>query len=167
MRCPQCQASESRVVDTSADPQHAEIRRRRECQACGTRFTTVEQVRDAWPLVIKSGAGKGAPARREPFDPEKIRHGVTIACAKRPISQAAIERLVESIQGQVLATGLREIPSHSIGEMVSDALRELDPVAYIRYAIVFLGLEDLSAIRGEIDRLLARQASARRINERY
>jgi transcriptional repressor NrdR len=154
MRCPYCNASESRVVDTTTDPANGEIRRRRQCLACHERFSTVERVRLNLPLVVKDGV-EGMPARREPFDREKLRRGINIACAKRPISQAAIDRLVETIEAQLQANQAGEVASRAIGEMVIGGLRELDEVAYIRYAIVFLGLDDLAAVRDEIDRLLA------------
>jgi transcriptional repressor NrdR len=93
-------------------------------------------------------------ARREPFDAEKLRRGIRVACAKRPISQDAIDRLVEDIEARLLHENAGEVSSRVIGEMVINGLRDLDEVAYIRYAIVFLGLEDLAAVRREIDRLL-------------
>ncbi|GAB4477943.1 MAG: hypothetical protein Kow00124_21730 [Anaerolineae bacterium] len=114
----------------------------------------MERVRSTLPLVVKAGLHEGADARREPFDAEKLRHGIAIACAKRPISSAAIDRLVDGIEAQLEALAVEEVPSQVIGEMVLDALRELDGVAYIRYAVVFLGLDDLAAVRDEIDRLL-------------
>jgi transcriptional repressor NrdR len=106
------------------------------------------------PVVVKEEAD-GTPTRREPFDLDKLRWGIQVACAKRPIPQAAIDRLVSSIESQVLERSVEEIPSHEIGEMVIAGLCELDEIAYIRYAIVFLGLEDLTAVRSEIDGLLA------------
>ncbi len=153
MRCPYCGASDSRVVDTTTDTAGDEIRRRRVCQACGERFSTVERARASLPLIVKDSAG-GLPARREPFDAEKLRRGIRMACAKRPISQEAIDRLIDDIEARLLRESAGEVPSRVIGEMVINGLRDLDEVAYIRYAIVFLGLEDLSAVRREIDRLL-------------
>jgi transcriptional repressor NrdR len=108
------------------------------------------------PLVVKYHAGSDQP-RREPFDAEKLRNGIRVACAKRPISQAAIDRLVASVEAQLQERGGGEVASHEIGEIVIAELRELDEIAYIRYAIVFLGLEDLTAVRNEIDRLLTEQ----------
>jgi transcriptional repressor NrdR len=153
MHCPYCGAEESRVVDTLSDSIGNEIRRRRVCRVCGRRFSTVERVRTGLPLVIKDSP-PGLPARREPFDRAKLRRGIQVACAKRPIPQAAIDRLVEGIEAQLQASGMGEVPSRAIGEMVINGLRELDEIAYIRYAIVFLGLDDLAAVRREIDRLL-------------
>jgi transcriptional repressor NrdR len=153
MRCPYCDAFDSFVISTRSFESGGEIRRRRECRACGERFTTVERVRASLPLVVKS-SGDGGAGRRERFDRDKLRESIQLACHKRPISSSAIERLVGSIQAQVEGQGSGEVPSQAIGEMVIDGLRGLDEVAYIRYAIVFLGLEDLLAVRDEIDRLL-------------
>ncbi len=153
MRCPYCGGTESRVVDTTTDSDSDEIRRRRLCQACGRRYSTVERVRAELPRVIKDAAGS-VPARREPFDRDKLRRSVLIACAKRPISEAAVDRLIAGIEARLRAENVSEVPSRVIGEMVIDGLRDLDQVAYIRYAIVFLGLDDLAAVRCEIDRLL-------------
>lgn len=160
MRCPFCGASHLRVVDTSADSTHQEIRRRRQCQKCGRRFSTVERVRAIKPMVVKERAD-GTGRRREPFNPEKLRRGLQAACAKRPISPAAIDRLVASIEAHVMDVGIEEIPSHEIGELVIAGLSELDEVAYLRYAIVFLGLEDLTEVQAEIDRLMAQRTRRR------
>jgi transcriptional repressor NrdR len=154
MFCPYCGAADSRVVDTSSDSLRHEIRRRRECQKCGKRFSTAERVRIGPPMVAKVAAD-GSSTRREPFDRDKLRRGIQVACAKRPIPQAAIDRLVASVEAQIMARACDEIPSFDIGELVIAGLCELDEIAYIRYAIVFLELEDLTAVRTEIDRLLA------------
>lgn len=151
MRCSCCGAGESRVVDTMTHPAGGEIRRRRQCQNCGYRFTTIERARLGLPMVIKDGI----PSRREPFDRDKLRHGIQLACAKRPIPQAAIDRLVAGIEAYLEEDSHSEVSSRAIGQMVIAGLRELDDIAYIRYAIVFLGLEDLASVRGEIDHLLA------------
>lgn len=150
MRCSFCGAGESRVVDTTTHSTSGEIRRRRQCQNCGHRFTTIERARVGLPMVVKDGA----PARREPFDRDKLRQGIQIACAKRPISQAAVDRLVAGIEAYLGEDSHSEISSRAIGQMVIAGLRDLDDIAYIRYAIVFLGLEDLASVRGEIDHLL-------------
>jgi transcriptional repressor NrdR len=153
MRCPYCDAAESRVVDTTTDSDNAEIRRRRLCQACGRRYTTVERIRAELPLVRKDGPGSG-PVRSEPFDPEKLRRSILIACAKRPIAEAAIDRLIAGIEARLRSDYTDEVSSRVVGEMVIDGLRELDEVACIRYSIVFLPLSDLAAVQREIDRLL-------------
>ncbi len=147
MRCPYCHALNSRVVDTFRD-KTGRVRRRRECRACGKRFSTIEQWIQQLPLVIK------ADGTREPFDREKILRGLRTACWKRRVSATDLERLVDEVEEYILSLGRSEIPSRLIGDRVIEGLKRLDPVAYIRYAIVYLGLEDLSEVRREIDRLL-------------
>ncbi len=147
MRCPYCQALNSRVVDTFRD-KTGRVRRRRECRTCGKRFSTIEQWIQQLPLVIK------ADGTREPFDRDKILRGLRTACWKRRVSATDLERLVDEVEEYILSLGRSEIPSRIIGDRVIEGLKRLDPVAYIRYAIVYLGLEDLSEVRREIDRLL-------------
>jgi transcriptional repressor NrdR len=105
------------------------------------------------PVIVKEGPD-GLPIRREPYDRAKIRRGIELACAKRPIPPAAIDRLVASVEAQIRHLGVDELSSRKIGDMVIAGLHDLDQIAYIRYAIVFLGLDDLAQLRGEIDRLL-------------
>lgn len=145
MICPYCGHRESRVVDTR-DLGNM-IRRRRECRRCGKRFTTHEQVAHA-VLVVKSDG------RREPFSRDKVLRGLRIACAKRPIPAEAIEGIVDQVEEFVYSQGRREIPSKVIGNLVLERLKDVDPVAYIRFATVYLQLPDLDAVRAEIDRLL-------------
>jgi transcriptional repressor NrdR len=147
MRCPYCQNEESRVLDTSHDSRGG-VRRRRECERCGQRFSTYERPILATPLIIKHDG------TREEFDREKLVRGIRIACAKRPVSAADIERLVGEIESSLQRMGRAEVPSRVVGDMVINGLKELDQIAYIRYAIVYLHLGDLQAIRSEIDRLL-------------
>jgi transcriptional repressor NrdR len=148
MRCPFCQNDESRVLDTTRDS-HGNIRRRRECEACRQRFSSVERPVLAIPLIIKQDG------TREEFDREKLMRGIRISCAKRPVSAADIERLVGEIEATLQRLGRSEVSSRVIGDRVITGLKELDQIAYIRYAIVYLNLNDLGAIRGEIDRLLS------------
>lgn len=147
MRCPYCQKDSSKVLDTTHDSQGG-IRRRRECLDCGQRFSTYERAILATPLLIKQDGA------REEFDREKLARGVRIACAKRPVSAADIERLIGQIETQLQKLGKAEVPSRAVGDMVIAALKELDQIAYIRYAIVYLRLDDLHALRKEIDHLL-------------
>lgn len=147
MLCPYCHSEQSRVVDTTKDKRWG-VRRRRECQACGQRFSTIERPILATPLLIK---GDGT---REEFDREKLIRGIRIACAKRPVSAADIDRLAGEIEARLQRMGKAEVSSRVVGDMVIEGLKELDLIAYIRYAIVYLGLDDLRAIRSEIDRLL-------------
>jgi transcriptional repressor NrdR len=146
MRCPYCESSETRVIDTNRTGRG--IRRRRVCQECGQRFSTVERAVLTTPLVVKRDG------RREEFHPEKLLSGLRTACARRPVSAGDLERLVDRVQEQLREMGKTEIPSRVIGDLVIEELKALDPVSYMRYAIVYLGLDDLEAVRGEIDRLL-------------
>ncbi len=147
MRCPYCQNEHSRVVDTSHDSRGG-IRRRRECLDCGQRYSTYERPIFASPLIVKQDG------TREEFDREKLLRGIRISCAKRPVSAAEIDRLVGEIESSLQAMGRAEVSSRVVGDMVITGLKELDQIAYIRFAIVYLGLDDLGAIRQEIDRLL-------------
>jgi transcriptional repressor NrdR len=147
MHCPYCANDSSRVIDTSHDSRGG-IRRRRECENCGQRFSTYERPILATPLIIKQDG------TREEFDRDKLLRGIRISCAKRPVSATDIERLVGEIEAALQAMGRAEVSSRVVGDMVITGLKELDQIAYIRYAIVYLGLDDLKAIRNEIDRLL-------------
>jgi transcriptional repressor NrdR len=147
MRCPYCQNQRSRVVDTTHDSRGG-VRRRRECLECEQRFSTYERPILATPLLIKQDG------TREEFDREKLIRGIRISCAKRPVSAADIERLVGEIEAKLQSMGRAEVSSRVVGDMVITGLKDLDQIAYIRYAIVYLGLDDLRSIRGEIDRLL-------------
>jgi transcriptional repressor NrdR len=147
MRCPYCEHNHSKVIDTTHDSRGG-VRRRRECFSCGQRFSTYERPILAAPLLIKQDN------TREEFDREKLLKGIRIACAKRPVSAAEIDRLVGEIEASLQSMGRAEVSSRVVGDMVIAGLKKMDLIAYIRYAIVYLGLDDLSSIRGEIDRLL-------------
>jgi transcriptional repressor NrdR len=148
VRCPYCQNEASKVLDTTHDA-HGGVRRRRECEHCRQRFSTYERPILATPLIIKQDG------TREEFDREKLTRGIRIACAKRPVSAADIERLVGEIESSLQRMGRAEVSSRIVGDMVVKGLKELDHIAYVRYAIVYLHLDDLQAIRREIDRLLS------------
>ncbi len=148
MHCPYCQHRESKVLDTTHDSRGG-VRRRRECEKCHQRFSTYERPILTTPLIIKEDG------TREEFDREKLTRGIRIACAKRPVSAANIERLVGEIEVALQRMGRAEVSSRVVGDMVINGLKELDQIAYIRYAIVYLHLDDLRSIRKEIDRLLA------------
>lgn len=150
MHCPYCQHEKSRVVDTTKDAPGG-IRRRRECLNCGERFSTLERAILATPLVVKQDG------TREEFNREKLLHGIHLACTKRPVSGADIERLIGEIESTLQRMGKSEVSSRVVGDMVIQALRELDHIAYIRYASVYLQFEDLQSIRSEIDRLLSEE----------
>ena len=146
MNCPYCGHDDSRVID-SRDVNDG-VRRRRQCLRCDSRFTTYERLQPASLFVIKKDQ------RREEFDRDKLAQGVRIACAKRPVSAADIDRLIGEIESTLRGMGKAEVSSRVIGDLAIAGLKDLDHIAYIRYAIVYLGLADLQAIRGEIDRLL-------------
>jgi transcriptional repressor NrdR len=147
MRCPYCNQEQSKVIDTTHDARGG-VRRRRECAHCGQRFSTYERPILATPLIIKQDG------TREEFDREKLARGIRISCAKRPVSAADINRLIGEIESALQALSRAEVSSRVVGDMVIAGLKDLDQIAYIRYAIVYLGLDDLRAIRNEIDRLL-------------
>ena len=147
MRCPYCSSQNTRVIDTSHDSRGG-VRRRRVCESCKNRFSTYERTVLATPLLVKQDG------TREEFDREKLGRGIRIACAKRPVPAADVDRIVGEIESTLQAMGKAEVSSRVVGDMVIGGLKELDQVAYIRYATVYLGLEDLRAIRDEIDRLL-------------
>jgi len=146
MRCPYCQSENIMVLDTHDT--RGEVRRRRKCKDCEQRFSTIERPLLASPLIIKKDG------TREEFDREKLMRGLRIACAKRPVPAAAIDRLVGEIETTLQRMGRSEVSSRVVGDMVISGLKELDLIAYIRYVIVYLQLDDLHAIRREIDRLL-------------
>lgn len=149
MRCPFCSCNSSRVIDTR--DAEGGIRRRRECEACGRRFTTYERVAPLRLVVIKRDG------RREPFDRDKIARGVQIACAKRPVDTEAIEELVSGIESELYHRGSREVTSREIGEMVMQNLRRLDEVAYIRFATIYRRFADVEDLADEIESLLERR----------
>jgi transcriptional repressor NrdR len=131
MRCPFCAHDDSQVKDSRPTEDNTAIRRRRQCEGCGARFTTFERVQLREITVLKSNDA------REPFDRLKIEQSVTLACRKRGIAQERIDQLVSGIQRQIETMGETEVPSRTIGEMVMEGLRQLDSVAYIRFASVY------------------------------
>jgi len=135
------------VIDTTHDAKGG-IRRRRECEDCGERFSTYERAIQSTPLVIKKDN------TREEFDRDKLLQGILLACAKRPVPAAEIERLAGEVESQLQAMNKLEVPSRIIGDLVIRGLRDLDHVAYIRYASVYLPLTNLKDIQKEITELL-------------
>ncbi len=136
MRCPFCAHDDSQVKDSRPTEDNTAIRRRRQCEGCGARFTTFERVQLREITVLKSNDA------REPFDRMKIEQSVTLACRKRGIAQERIDQLVSGIQRQIETMGETEVPSRTIGEMVMEGLRQLDSVAYIRFASVYRDFGD-------------------------
>ena len=131
MRCPFCSNEETQVKDSRPTEDGSSIRRRRQCEDCGARFTTFERVQLRELTIVKS------ENRREPFDRGKLERSIAIACRKRPVPQERIERLASSIQRQLETSGDSEMASSRIGELVMEGLKALDPVAYIRFASVY------------------------------
>ncbi|WP_310533391.1 transcriptional regulator NrdR [Novosphingobium sp.] len=136
MRCPFCAHDDSQVKDSRPTEDNTAIRRRRQCEGCGARFTTFERVQLREIIVLKSNDA------REPFDRQKIEQSVSLACRKRGIAQERIDQLVSGIQRQIETMGEIEVPSRTIGEMVMEGLRQLDSVAYIRFASVYRDFGD-------------------------
>jgi len=152
MKCPYCGFEDSKVTDSRA--MEGGIRRRRECLSCGQRFTTVERVELGGLMVVKKDG------RREEFSREKILVGVRKACEKRPIPQGAVEALADDVETQVYAQGKAEVPASLIGELVIDRLRELDDVAYIRFASVYRAFRDVDDLKEELVALEQSRAQA-------
>ncbi len=147
MRCPFCLHLDSKVLDSRQTEEGASIRRRRECMACHKRFTTYERLDQIPFLVIKKDG------RREPFSRTKILNGMMRACEKRPISVETLEKAVKQIEGEVRSRLEREVSSESIGELVMDKLRELDDVAYVRFASVYRQFKDIDRFIEELQQL--------------
>jgi transcriptional repressor NrdR len=148
MRCPSCGERDTRVVD-SRDIDDAAIRRRRECNLCATRFTTYERIEAARLTVVKSDG------RRVEFDREKLASGLAKALTRRPVADDAADRAAEEIETALRARGSSEVPSELIGTLAMEKLRELDQIAYIRFASVYQSFEDIEQLRREVDALLA------------
>lgn len=146
MHCPFCSAGDTRVVDSRLSNQDT-VRRRRECVSCNERFTTYEKAELNMPRVIK---GDGT---REPFNEDKLISGFTKALEKRPVETQKVDDSINEIKHQLLATGEREVTTGFVGELVMDALKKLDHVAYIRFASVYLSFDDVDAFRQAIDKL--------------
>jgi transcriptional repressor NrdR len=147
MRCPKCGNTEDKVIDSRAAREGATIRRRRECLKCGYRFTTYEQVERARLVVLKRDG------RREEFSKEKLFGGIQKACQKRPVSQEAIDDVVEDIMEELCASYDREVPCEDIGVRVMAQLRKLDPVAYVRYASVYRRFDEVTDFVQEVKKM--------------
>ncbi len=149
MRCPSCGEHDTRVVDSRDLDEAATIRRRRECNLCATRFTTYERIEAARLTVVKSDG------RREEFDRDKLASGLAKALTRRPVASDAAAKAAEEIEAALRSRGTSEVPSRLIGEAAMDKLREIDQIAYIRFASVYQSFEDLEQLRREVDSLLA------------
>ncbi len=148
MKCPHCGFNDSKVVDSRLNKEETAIRRRRLCLECGRRYTTFEKVEPSIPEIIKRDN------RREPFDPAKLRRSVAIACRKRPISQTRIDKLVDKIEYQLSESNDKETPSEKLGTYVMEELRDLDQVAYVRFASVYREFQDVDEFMREIRTLV-------------
>ena len=148
MKCPFCNQDNTRVVDSRPADDNTAIRRRRMCDACGKRFTTYEKVETIPLIVIKKDQN------REQFDRSKIEAGVLRACHKRPVSAEQIHRLVDDVETEVFNLEEREIPSSVIGEIVMDKLKDLEAVAYVRFASVYRGFKDVNTFMDELKKIL-------------
>ena len=151
MKCPFCSKAKDKVVDSRESGAGDSIRRRRECLECGRRFTSYERIEEIPYLVIKKDG------RREAFDRSKLRAGIHRACEKRPVSAKALDALVEEIEQLVADSADRELPSSRIGERVMERLRELDKVAYVRFASVYREFEDVREFMAELQNLEGRK----------
>ena len=148
MKCPYCAFSDSKVVDSRPDKGGATIKRRRECESCGKRFTTHERVEEVLPLVTKRDG------RREPFDRTKLIAGIQKACEKRPVSVETIEKLVDRLEVRMQESGEKEVGTTTLGEWVMAELHGVDQVAYVRFASVYRSFKDISEFMVELQDLL-------------
>ena len=148
MKCPYCGKENTRVID-SRPTDDSSIRRRRQCDECGKRFTTYEKVETLPLIVVKKDNN------REPYDREKIVAGIVRSCHKRPISMTQINDMVDDIEGQIFNMGEKEIPTTTIGSIVMDKLKDLDEVAYVRFASVYREFKDVNTFMNELSKLLS------------
>ena len=147
MKCPYCGKENTRVID-SRPTDDSSIRRRRQCDECGKRFTTYEKVETLPLIVVKKDSN------REPYDREKIVAGIVRSCHKRPISMTQVNDMVDDIEGQIFNMGEKEIPTTTIGSIVMDKLKDLDEVAYVRFASVYREFKDVNTFMDEIKKIL-------------
>lgn len=151
MKCPFCNASDTKVIDSRPADDYSSIRRRRQCENCNKRFTTYEKI-DSIPLMVVKKDGT-----REAFDRSKIEAGIIRSCHKRPVSGAQINAIVDEIEGFIFGMEEREVESSTIGELVMTKLKDLDEVAYVRFASVYREFKDVNTFMEEIGKLLIKQ----------
>ncbi len=149
MKCPFCNAEETKVIDSR--PAENSIRRRRQCEACGKRFTTYEKVETIPLMVVKKGD------RREPYDRSKLEEGIMRSCHKRPIPVTDINQMIDEIENEIMGREEKEIASSAIGELVMEHLRKLDDVAYVRFASVYKEFKDVDTFLREIEKVAKRK----------
>ena len=155
MRCPYCRWKDTVVVDSREHGDGESIRRRRRCEKCGMRFTTYERVESSGLRVVKKDG------RREDFDRAKLRAKLGVALTKRPVSEEQIDALIGTVERELLQRGDREVPSAAVGELVMQHLRELDEIAYIRFASVYRNFQDLDSLRSEMEALAGARTAGR------
>ncbi len=160
MKCPYCQFLEDKVLDSRVVREGDAIKRRRECLQCGRRFTTYEHIEERRVMVVKKDG------RREPFDRQKILNGLELACRKRPVSMEALERTVDEIERELYDRGENEVPASVIGERIIEALRNLDPVAYVRFASVYRDFQDITQFHELLDKLRSESRNRRGLGRR-
>ena len=148
MKCPFCQAQDTKVIDSRPADDNSSIRRRRQCESCNKRFTTCEKLETIPLMVIKKDDS------RENFDRSKIEYGIIQSCHKRPVSTVVIRKTVDDIENQIYSMEVSEIPTRKIGELVMEKLKELDEVAYVRFASVYREFKDVNTFVDEISKLL-------------
>jgi transcriptional repressor NrdR len=148
MKCPACGALDSKVVDSRPTEEYATIRRRRECIQCGKRFTTYEKIESTPILVVKKDG------RREVFDRQKVINALLKACGKRPVAISDMEAVVEDIEKELSNSLTQEVQSEQVGEMIMDRLKDLDEVAYVRFASVYRSFKDINTFMDELKKLL-------------
>ena len=147
MKCPYCQFLEDKVLDSRVIREGDAIKRRRECLQCGRRYTTYEQIEERRLLVVKKDG------RREAFDRQKVMRGLELACRKRPVSAETLEQIADRIEAELYDRGENEVQAPVIGELVVEALRGVDPVAYVRYASVYRDFQDITQFQELLERL--------------
>ena len=147
MQCPFCKAPDTRVIDSRLAEEGEQVRRRRECERCGQRFTTFEKAQLLMPNIMKRNGDIA------PFKEDKLRGGIQSACFKRPVTPEQIDHAVDTVMRKLRHTGEREVASNQVGEWVMEQLHDLDHVAYVRFASIYRKFEDVNAFREEIDRL--------------
>ncbi|MBE6796613.1 MAG: transcriptional regulator NrdR [Ruminococcaceae bacterium] len=148
MKCPFCSFEESKVIDSRPTDEGERIRRRRECISCGKRFTTYEIIESVPIMVVKRDKS------RQPFDRDKLFSGIMRACEKRPVSVSVVERAVDEIEAEIQNSLDREVTSVKIGELVMDKLKDIDEVAYVRFASVYRSFKDINTFMNEVKKLL-------------
>ncbi|MCI8454095.1 MAG: transcriptional repressor NrdR [Lachnospiraceae bacterium] len=154
MKCPFCSASETKVIDSRSADDNNSIRRRRQCEGCGKRFTTYEKLETMPLMIIKKDNS------RETYDRSKMEKGILLSCHKRPISSQQISKMIDEIENQIFTMEEKEIPASTVGELVMKKLKDVDEVAYVRFASVYREFKDVNAFMEELERFLNNKQEA-------